>query len=174
MEKNIEKLLNESSEFIGGYHKNMFYWDTKHEFEDLRVESPIEQLLYTALKATVVLTGGDPAEPVEIQGKEYMIGTGIYPQEKIGKYRVDFLIIEYDRGKGKTQIRKSVIVECDSQEWHERTESERRYEKARDRYLQNIGYKVFHFTGKEIIEDAFKVATEILRLLSECEAEIIG
>jgi len=174
MEKNVEECLNESSEFVGNYYKNMFYWDTKHEFEDLRIKSPIEQLLYTALKASVICTGDDPAQPVEIQGKEYMIGKGIYPQKKIGKYRVDFLVIEYDRGEGKTQTRKSLIVECDSQEWHERTESERRYEKARDRYLQNQGYKVFHYTGKEIIEDAFKIAEEIFRFLDECEIEIIG
>jgi len=174
MEKNVEEFLNEMAKMVGSISQDNFQSDMKCEFEDLNITSPIEQLLYCALNAQMEISGERRDPVVEIQGKTYMIGIDIKPQEKIGKYRVDFLITSYDRGEGKTQTRKSLIVECDSQEWHERTESERRYEKRRDRYLQNQGYKVFHYTGKEIMEDAFNIAQEIFRFLDECEVEITG
>jgi Uncharacterized protein conserved in bacteria len=66
--------------------------------------------------------------------------------------------------KGKWESRQ-VIVECDSQQFHERTEEERRYEKQRDRFLTVEGYKVFHFTGAEIVRNPWSVAAEILEFV---------
>lgn len=71
----------------------------------------------------------------------------------------------------ETYTIKSLIVECDSQEFHERTEKERRYEKARDRHLLSMGYKVFHYTGSEICKDPIGVAIEILVYLTEDDKE---
>ena len=86
----------------------------------------------------------------------------IIPQKTIGKYRCDFEIIYHYPSK---ETIKSVIIECDSQEWHERTEIERRYEKQRDRYLVSKNYNTLHFTGKEIIANPMKVASEIIEYL---------
>ena len=166
MEKNVEEFLNESSEIVGQYHKDLFYENEKSNFIDYEVKSPIEQLLYCAVKTLMAINDESEADPIEINGKMYLFGLAIWPQETIGKYRVDFLVIKH-RIKERIQSDKSVVVECDSQEWHERSESERRYEKARDRYLQRKGYKVFRYTGKEIIEDPFKIAQEILKFVCE-------
>ena len=110
-----------------------------------KIDSPIEQLLFLALNCA------DNFYALDIQLYERI---KIFPQFKIDKYRVDFLI------KGD---KNEVIVECDSQEWHERTERQRRIEKERDRYLQTKGYSIFRYTGKEIMEDTFLVALDILQ-----------
>ena len=110
-----------------------------------KINSPIEQLLFLTLNLA------DNFYNLSIQPYERI---KIFPQFKIGKYRVDFVV------KGDAN---EVIVECDSQEWHERTEKQRRAEKERDRYLQTKGYSVFRYTGKEIMEDTFLVALDILQ-----------
>jgi len=61
------------------------------------------------------------------------------------------------------------VVECDSQQFHERTEEERRYEKARDRFLQKKGYKIFHYTGADIKSNYKKIVREIIRYALERE-----
>lgn len=68
---------------------------------------------------------------------------------------------------------EDVIIECDSQMFHDRTERERRYEKMRDRYLIQQGYKTFHYTGKEITDSPFKVAAEILAYVTKSSVEDI-
>jgi len=172
MEKNIEAFLKKSSDIIGKYHKDTFYGDTKCEFEDLDIKSPVEQLLYCAFQTLKEINGIEGDDPFEVDGKMYLHGLGILPQEKIGKYRVDFLITKhFIDHKIHAQAEKSVIVECDSQTWHERTEKERRYEKRRDRYLQTKGYEIFHYTGKEIMENPFKIAKEAIDFIYNYEIE---
>lgn len=102
------------------------------------------------------------SEPVETPSGTYIDGVFIRPQKRVDKYRVDFLV-SYDNPLwgGKTLSNK-VLVECDSQEFHDRNEKERRYEKARDRVIQKKGYRIFRYTGREIIDQPFVVATEIL------------
>lgn len=63
-------------------------------------------------------------------------------QKQIGRYRVDFLI---EDEKGKT-----IVVECDGHDFHERTKDQAQCDKKRDRELQSEGYKVYRFTGSEI------------------------
>jgi len=134
------------------------YPDANHE-----MESPIEWVIYVALNTLVKLnTDLKMAEPIETPTGTYSEGLFIQPQKRIDEYRIDFLI-SYDMPLWKGQeYRKQVLVECDSQEFHERTENERRYEKARDRQVQSKGYKVFRYTGREILDQPFVVASEIL------------
>jgi very-short-patch-repair endonuclease len=95
----------------------------------------------------------------------------IEPQKEIGNYRVDFLISHLKvEGNDKKTI-NSIVVECDSQTFHERTEGDRRYEKKRDRKLLQQDLKIFHYTGKEIIESPFKVAHDIIENLTGSEWE---
>jgi very-short-patch-repair endonuclease len=140
--------LERCSEIIGNYENEIFNilkWCFVHENN---INSPIEQILYFAFE-TLKEINRCSIEDIDI-----------VPQVKIGGYRVDFFV----KGKG-------VIIECDSQEFHDRTEKERRYEKVRDRFFQSNGYKVFHFTGKEIKDTPFEVAAEILSFLTKTKKE---
>lgn len=67
----------------------------------------------------------------------------------------------------------AVIVECDGHDFHEKTESDRRYEKQRDRYFQRLGYKVIHFTGSEIVKDPFAAAAEAISIAIGEEVETL-
>lgn len=161
LESNVVKFIHESSMAVAAYHQEMFNEDTLCECTERGINSPIEQILYCSLKHVRALSGIN--EPDQIG--DYTIGLGIYPQHEIGRYRVDFLV-SFGRIcsgiKEGMQYYKEVVVECDSQQFHERTEKERRYEKARDRFLISKGYTAFHFTGTEIIKEPLRVASEII------------
>jgi very-short-patch-repair endonuclease len=131
------------------------------------VSSPIEQVMYSALITERVLRDIGEAEPIEINGEWHIHGLSITPQMQIGVYRVDFLV-EFSRYYGDgTKIFRRVIIECDSQEFHDRTQQDRAYEKKRDRFLQKKDYKVFRYTGSEILKSSLSVSSEILDYLTE-------
>ena len=131
------------------------------------MQSPIEQILYCALKTIFEINCFR-----NIKGNFWLVGGQvmfkgyeILPQYKIDNYRVDFLVNNYEV-KRCEQTKKSIIIECDSQQFHERTEKERTYEKKRDRYLSTKEYVIFHYTGKDIIINAFDIAKEIVSYLT--------
>jgi very-short-patch-repair endonuclease len=177
--KNVNEFLRWCSHEIGRSEQEMFNIDCWNEFEDLKVESPIEQILYTALKAICKLNNIDQADPQEIRGELIVVGISIDPQFQIGKYRVDFKISYgaflsqrdhikapcIQQGENRAIV-SNVIVECDSQQFHDRTEKERRYEKQRDRFLQSNGYVVFRYTGSEIIKRPMEIAREIISFVT--------
>lgn len=159
----VMEFLNKCADIAASFEHDTFHSNEFYYLEGNSVDSPIEQILHCAFKTLMKLNFMPDAECLRIDGKDYIVGANLRPQVHIGKYRVDFLasLAKYPRPDG-TQDVSEVVVECDSQEFHERTEKERRYEKERDRFLQRNGYKVFHFTGKEIKDTPFKVAAEII------------
>jgi len=167
IEQNILDFINKCSTEIGNQENdwaNIRIWEICRSF----IESPIEQLLFCALYTIRHLNGFAKVEPFDIGDKTFIDGLVITPQYEIDNYRVDFLISNYSLTyKHKEQIKKEVIVECDSQQFHDRTEKERRYEKLRDRYLQSKGYKVFRFTGSEIVKNPLEVAKEIISFVTD-------
>lgn len=158
LEDRVLEILSEAKVKVAEAAAIGFEGDTRGEIEDLRIDSPIERALYVALKSTMRFNGDEEADIVEINGNVFTIGIDIKPQFSIGKYRVDFLVINHRREEQSRQV----VVECDSQSFHDRTEQERRYEKKRDRDMQRLGYRVFRFTGAEILKNPFAVAKEIL------------
>jgi very-short-patch-repair endonuclease len=76
-------------------------------------------------------------------------------QVQILDYRVDFLI--YPAVKGV----RAIVVECDGHDFHERTKEQAERDRSRDRRLQEAGYVVFRFTGREIYRDPFKCAEQV-------------
>ena len=177
MEKNIKEFVNECANRLAQKQIDDFVGEIEMAEEDgyydgPPIDSPIEQIFLTALLHNIKENDLPMAEPIEFGNYYFLYGINIHPQFKIGKYFVDFKIdfdkYIFNRQEHKTieDCSTSILVECDSQEWHERTEKERRYEKARDRYFIKQGYKVFHYTGKEIIVNSFGVASEILKELT--------
>lgn len=180
---NEQELISKYADIIASKARQSFL-DVAEDKEEIfegtiaKIESPIERILCIALLAVKHINGLQSSEPEPIQPYVYINGIEIEPQFQIDKYRVDLKIsnceslsiqntkngcfeelVDYD---------KTVLVECDSQEWHERTEEERRQEKARDRYLAKKGYVVFHYTGKEILENPIKIAEEIFTFVGCC------
>lgn len=126
-----------------------------------KISSPIEQLFYISFSALMKLYSVPRYQTRSFDGKTYAYGLRIEPQFEIQPYRVDFYVEWNGYGFLGPEEKKVVVVECDSQQWHERTERERRYEKRRDRNLTQLGLHTFRFTGKEIKEDPFRPASEV-------------
>jgi len=162
MEANVQDFLEKAADVVGEYHRGWFYEEYRCQFNDDHVvDSPIEQLFYVAIETLREINN------IEKDGQdEFLVA---HPQISINQYRVDFKVDYYYQLKN---IQKSVCVECDSQIFHERTESERRYEKKRDRDLIRHGYKVFHFTGKEITDNPYLPAKEVLEYLCQSDIEM--
>ena len=154
--KNVLDYLSETASLIGKIQRDEFAGDTSESLSDVS-SSPIEQILYTAFCFLRKTWGcNDYIEDIENNDKWIEEALSIYPQFRVGQYKVDFMVVgtavgEYHR----------IIVECDGHEFHDRDENQRRHEKQRDRYLQRKGYKVFHFTGSEIVNNPYKIACEV-------------
>jgi very-short-patch-repair endonuclease len=163
----VNSFINQCAHEVGKFEEDAHSMNLWNECNDLDIESPIEQMLYCALNTLQKFNYIEDADPIELGGKMFIRGFLITPQKEIGKYRADFELC-YSRilHNPLRQEDNKVLVECDSQEFHERTERERRYEKKRDRYFTGMGLKVFHFTGKEIKDHPMETAREIICFLT--------
>ena len=87
----------------------------------------------------------------------------IRPQEKIGRYRADFLVI--DEADYFPSYKAQFVVECDGHEWHERTKKQAKRDRQRDRWFLARGIPTIRFTGSEIHADASCCAYEVMNIL---------
>lgn len=131
-------------------------------------ESPIEEAMLIALRRSLELNfRGDLGEtrinykpcenwPEIFHPYDEIV---IYPQTKVGKYRVDILI-NVARGKKSHWF----VVECDGHDFHEKTKEQARRDRARDRWMQMHDLVVLRFTGSEI----FKSPDDCADQVAEC------
>jgi hypothetical protein len=144
-------------------------------------ESPIEvqmldALVYVGKKTCHDITIKCDNEVLLKDGAHYPDRLSILIQHEIGRFRVDFLVAktvevpDFDNqipyldgmmGPGTKIETHEILVECDGHDFHERTKEQARKDKKRDRELQKLGYKVFHFTGSEIFKNSVDCAFEV-------------
>lgn len=159
IEQNVHQFIGKAAEDIGEIEAFNFTVMTVSELSDMKFESPIEQIFYVAmgvyaryhsieLRHKSLAYNSETIEPVSDLLFE--------PQKLIGKYRVD-LALEYIKFDGE---KVTVIVELDGHDFHDKDKKQRAYEKARDRYLTRVGYKVLHFTGSELVKDPYLTVLE--------------
>jgi very-short-patch-repair endonuclease len=129
-------------------------------------ESPIERRLVGGLigmhdldgVGLRFLVGGDrAAELPAIRDaiKHPGLWLHVFPQEIVGPYRADFLVVAGLNGRCKT-----LIVECDGREFHQ--DKGRDWE--RDRFMQRLQYRVVRITGAEIWRDPVKCARAVVEI----------
>ena len=167
IKKNVLRVLALHEKLIKNYAARKFSEEIFNNIQDYNITSPIEQIFISALNCAFDI--------MNIESEGIFEAWQWFPQYKVGKYYVDFIVQYFERhGEDESyKLLKSVIIECDSQEFHDRTEKERRYEKARDRYIQQQGYTVFRFTGSEIMEDSMLVAADVVAFLCNGDKEDI-
>ena len=164
--ENVLAFMDKAGRDVGRIAAEQFSIDMYHHISNHDISSPIEQMFIAALhvmcRAECVRVNPDPdfgkdGKPV-LRG-----GVFVYPQHKIGKYRVDFLLANI--GWSDDAPTKDVVIELDGHEFHDRDQRQRSYEKARDRFLIKSGYPVLHFTGSDVVRDPYRVAFESLDAL---------
>jgi len=104
--------------------------------------------VYNDLNRMVYLVGGDSETDAYLWR--------IQRQAKIGKYKADFAV-QCILCPGKT-----LIVECDGHDFHEKTKQQAAHDKKRDRFMTVSGYGVLRFTGSEIYRDPIGCVREVV------------
>lgn len=85
-------------------------------------------------------------------------------QADVGGWRADFLIQVWDRfDTNDKPVWRSLIVECDGHEFHERTRDQAARDRSRDRLAQLNGAEIFRFTGSELWRDPVGCASQVLK-----------
>lgn len=161
--QNVWAFLDKAGQDIGRIAAHNFSMEMYGYIVDRQITSPVEQMFLAALhvmcRSERVAINPDP--DFDKDGKPILRGgVFVYPQHKIGKYRVDFLLTNI--GWSDDAPTKDVVIELDGHEFHDRDQRQRSYEKARDRFLIKSGYPVLHFTGSDVVRDPYKVAFEAL------------
>lgn len=103
----------------------------RHAFSGRPFDSPLEQMFFELA----------------------FLDLHLYPQHKVGKYRLDFAIPD-----------KRVAIELDGHEYH-KTKYQRTHDAKRDRWLYGQGWTVLRFTGTELHADLDRCIDEICALV---------
>lgn len=130
-----------------------------------RCESPIEAVLlfwWVSYQHLIDSTGATDDGPY---------AWSLLPQQEVvvngAVYRLDFEIVPRSSERAE-RLRASgfdlprMAAELDGHEFHERTKEQVAYRNARDRALQNAGWRVLHFSGSEIARDPIDCLHELL------------
>lgn len=157
---------------------------------EMKCESPIERQMFLGFVLHAIMNNyvvkvpfrrrgerevsfGPPDVFTPPEGKDYSNGCLVLdPQAMIGNYRVDFSVSltteeEVTARDGRltyVPITRTVLVECDGHDFHERTKEQAAHDRKRDRLLQSVGYRVLRFTGSEIYRDVLGCVDEVMNL----------
>jgi very-short-patch-repair endonuclease len=149
---------------IAAFVRNAALSDLQLLHDRIDAESPIERLLITAVHAVAKYEGHCFYEGLQICSVPGDGSLNVFsdytlfcvPQMPEGPYRIDFAFFMSDGA----DVRK-LAVECDGHEFHERTKDQAERDRSRDRALQERGYTIYRFTGREIYRDPMKCARQI-------------
>jgi len=169
------------------------YWERCHRRLSAVCESPIELLMgmalctsqasgefysgYSSVGAALALLHVDLDHNKHLNhgvapGVNSFVG--VYPQQTIGRFRADFVVLAVDpcvEAKGQTC---RIVVECDGHDFHEKTKEQAKRDKSRDRTLAAAGYHVLRFTGSEIHNDARTCADSVFDIIQNMQTVQIG
>lgn len=158
---NVLEFLSKASSMFGKIKDDQFIQDMLYGAHPLNeIASPIEQMFFIAMH--LVCEVNSTQLIVVSEFNDTPDNLLMIRQWKSNDYRVDFALLCHP-------IDNIVCVELDGHEFHDRSERERRYEKRRDRHLVASGHQVLHFTGSEVVKDAFAVALEAYILATDAE-----
>lgn len=77
------------------------------------------------------------------------------------RFRLDFRVYAADKAL-------PLAVEIDGHEWHEKTRDQVTKRNQRDRVLQSLGIRVFHFSFQELNDHPATCATEVAEAAQGC------
>lgn len=103
--------------------------------------------------------------------KDYILSIKVTPQQKMGRYIVDFLVIIAGI-KGIPAL--GFVVEIDGHDFHEKTKAQVRYDKERERYLISSGAIVIRYTGSEVFCDSNNSAYDTINTIMDFVTNIWG
>ncbi len=129
--------------------------------------SPIEVMLGSAILVGLNLTHGfRPDVFVELvtnenQAPSSAASVSLIPQYRWSRYRIDFAILFHQMPD------RTIFIECDGHDFHERTKEQAASDRSRDRAIQEAGIPILRFTGSEINRSPGHCAFSILTFIQK-------
>lgn len=140
-------------------------YNDPEEREILKCESPIEAVMFLALK--------DKFKHFNSFFNEFEVS--INPQVQLisgnTTFRGDFeiLVTDYER-----QENHFFLLECDGHDFHEKTKEQVANDRNRERLFMKKGYTVIRFAGSEIFESPTYCADEVVKIIKVKVKELKG
>jgi hypothetical protein len=137
-----------------------------NHLQDNPVGSPIEAVFLVWWLAMVAALQGAGSYEVSLQGQH----TVEFPDGRT--YRLDFRVLPDDADEAWSGHQRGISfppigVELDGHDWHERTPEQVTGRNQRDRDLQGAGWRLFHFSGSELVRDPERCVLEVLEASEE-------
>lgn len=164
--RNDDRAYDKIAEAAASFMRDEMSWLV----EDARGDSPIERILCVAINmygrfGCSEFRGALWAESEEMAqalmrddlNRACLV---IESQKQLPDWRVDFMVHAYSWWPSGTW--RSVVIECDGHDYHEKTKEQARRDRSRDRRVQRMGkHQIYRFTGSEIWNDAWGCAREV-------------
>ncbi len=167
IEKNVLKFIDKTSKSYAMMQEERFSQELYYNLQERGLASPIEDIFFIAIRLQCheMLVEFEPAPIYNNSTDQVTYPDGIYidHQVKVGSYNADFMITHI-----KEKESHRIIVEVDGHDFHDKNKYQRAYEKSRDRFFLKSGFKVFHYTGSEVVNDPHRVAFEVLKEIGFC------
>lgn len=126
----------------------------------LILQSPLERKLFLELKNNNIRF--NEQYPLSWKGHFVDIDPRQLDSEKV-KFHNILTIPDFYIEKGRNRL----CVYTDGHTYHERTEDQAKRDRNIDRKLQDLGFTVLRYTGKEVNENIQKIITEIQRWIAK-------
>ncbi len=123
------------------------------------LQSPLERKLFLALNQKYVRF--KTQYPLNWKGESISIAGKSYHNPKNNYKEVLTIVDFYIEKKGV-----KLCVYTDGHTYHERTEEQAQHDKRIDRKLQELGFKVLRYTGKDVNENTDEIVDEIKKWIN--------
>ena len=122
------------------------------------LQSPLERQLFLELLKSYIKFQNQYAlnwkgKSISTAGKSY--------DDRQNNFREVLTVVDFYIEKGSTRL----CIYTDGHTYHERTEEQAQRDRNIDRKLQELGFQVLRYTGKEVNENVQKIVNEIKRWL---------
>lgn len=161
----VQEQLQKAVDYAANEFREFCIRDIGSQVDEEDLESPIEAVFLVWFHALVALGDAVPLPWTRVHCSPQLT------VDCAGRtYRLDFCIqpdpdLLFDAQKAGISI-PAIAVELDGHDWHERTKEQVIDRNRRDRDLQAAGWKVFHFSGTELLRDPVACVEQVLGFAS--------
>lgn len=122
------------------------------------LQSPLERMLFLELSKSNIYFRTQHAlnwkgEYISIEGKTY--------GDDVNNFKDVLTVVDFYIERNNQKL----CIYTDGHTYHDRTEEQAQHDKRIDRKLQELGYVVLRYTGKDVRENCSKITEDIKRFL---------
>lgn len=121
-----------------------------------QLQSPLERKLFLELKRANIYF--QPQYPLNWLGQQISIDGKAYNDPK-NNFKEVLTVVDFFIDKSGVRL----CVYTDGHTYHERTEEQAQRDRNIDRKLQELGFQVLRYTGKDVNDDTTKIINDILK-----------